>query len=67
MDEFLNKNRLTSVNNQATNQIQAEKSISSNDIRARIFPIPRAMLERLVIDVDEYDMCFNDSYVKNRK
>ena len=33
------------------NQIQIEKQISNNDIRARILPIPRAILEQLDGDI----------------
>lgn len=35
MDEFLNKNRVGIENEQSPNQIQIEKQISNNDIRAQ--------------------------------
>ena len=42
-------------------------SISNNDIRARILPIPRAILEQLDGDIYEYDVCFNNSYTNKLK
>ena len=67
MDEFLNKNRVGIENEQSPNQIQIEKQISNNDIRARILPIPRAILEQLDGDIYEYDVCFNNSYTNKLK
>lgn len=67
MDEFLNKNRVNTENTQFKNQIQIEKQISSNDIRARILPIPRAIIEQLDDNIYEYNVCFNDSYTNKLK
>lgn len=67
MDDFLNKNRIDTDNIQTKNKIQVEKQISSNDIRARILPIPRAIMEQIDDNIYEYNVCFNDSYTKKLK
>lgn len=41
-----------------------EKDITSNDIRARIISIPRAILELLPEDKDKFDLCFNGNEIK---
>lgn len=42
-----------------------EKDITSNDIRARIISIPRAILELLPEDKDKFDLCFNGNEIKD--
>lgn len=42
-----------------------EKAITSNDIRARIISIPRAILELLPEDKDKFDLCFNGNEIKD--
>ena len=42
-----------------------EKDITSNDIRARIMSIPRAILELLPEDKDKFDLCFNGNEIKD--
>lgn len=42
-----------------------EKAITSNDIRARIISIPRAILELLPEGKDKFDLCFNDNEIKD--
>ena len=42
-----------------------EKDITSNDIRARIMSIPRAILELLPDDKDKFDLCFNGNEIKD--
>lgn len=42
-----------------------EKDITSNDIRARIISIPRAILELLPEDKDKFDLCFNGHEIKD--
>lgn len=42
-----------------------EKDITSNDIRARIISIPRAILELLPENKDKFDLCFNGNEIKD--
>lgn len=42
-----------------------EKDITSNDIRARIISIPRAILELLPEDKEKFDLCFNGNDIKD--
>lgn len=42
-----------------------EKDITSNDIRARIISIPRAILELLPEDKDKFDLFFNGNEIKD--
>jgi len=46
------------------NKIVVEKQISANNIRARILPLPKIILENLPNDINEIEVCFNDNYNK---
>ncbi len=47
--------------------IIVEKKISTNDIRARIMPIPKIILEKIPLDVEKYSVTINKEFDKELK
>ncbi len=64
MDSFIKKNNSVSNNNVSAQALNIVKKISNNDIRAKILPIPRAILEIIDNGFVKYEICFNNEYKK---
>lgn len=67
MREFVNTSTTNYTDSQPDNGIKVEKTISTNDIRARILRIPRPILDGLNTDCAEYDVNINNDYSKRMK
>lgn len=60
MREFININKTDLLDRQSENDIEVEKTISTNDIRTRILRIPRPILDVLDKDCEQCDVIVND-------
>lgn len=67
MREFVNTSTINRTDSQFDNGIEVEKTISTNDIRARILRIPRPILDGLNAECSEYEVHINNDYSKKMK
>lgn len=69
MDKLMQKekninNSLNETFDTSNYEIVVEKKISSNDIRARIIPIPKIILEKIPSEMTSYNVTINNEFTK---
>lgn len=67
MREFVGASETNHNDTQLDNSVEVERTISTNDIRARILRIPRPILETLDTNCSEYEVYINSDYRKKMK